>query len=168
MDRNELKHIGAWLAVPVMAVVNGALRDLAYGKLMSEKLAHSLSVVPLIFAIFVWGWLLARWAPLPSKQAGVRVGLIWLMLTLAFEFGLGALRGLPLREMLAQYDVTQGHLWPLVPLTMGLAPELSRRLVTRRERASAARRAERVGVGTVDAVGADDQRARRHVTAFSK
>lgn len=141
MNRNELKHVGAWLAVPVMAVVNGALRDLAYGKLMSEKLAHSLSVVPLIAAILLWAWLLASWAPLPSKRAGLRVGLIWLLLTLAFEFGLGALRGLELSEMLAQYDITQGHLWPLVPLTMGLAPELIRRLAMRSERASAARRA---------------------------
>jgi hypothetical protein len=146
MERNELKQVGAWLAVPVMAVVNGALRDLAYGKLMSETLAHSLSVVPLLGAILAWAWLLASWAPLPSKQAGLRVGLIWLLLTLAFEFGLGALRGLPLREMLAQYDITQGHLWPLVPLTMGLAPELTRRLVTRRERALAARRAPRIGL----------------------
>jgi hypothetical protein len=141
MNRQELKHVGAWLAVPLMAVVNGALRDLVYGKLMTETLAHSLSVVPLIGAILAWAWLLAGWVPLPSKRAGLRVGLIWLLLTLAFEFGLGALRGLELSELLAQYDIMQGQLWPLVPLTMGLAPELTRRLAMRSMRASAARRA---------------------------
>ena len=146
MDRNELKHVGAWLAVPVMAVLNGAVRDLAYGKLMSETLAHSLSVVPLIGAILLWARSLASWAPLPGKRAGLRVGLIWLLLTLAFEFGLGALRGLQLAEMLVQYDITQGHLWPLVPLTMGLSPELARRLARRREHASDARRAQTTGL----------------------
>jgi hypothetical protein len=61
-------------------------------------------------------------------------------LTLLFEFGLGALRGLDLRVMLTQYDVTKGHLWPLVPLTMGLAPELVRRAAARRVRRRAALR----------------------------
>jgi hypothetical protein len=53
---------------------------------------------------------------------------------LSFEFGLGALRGLELRVMLAQYDITQGHLWPLVPLTMGLSPEVLRRILLRKAR----------------------------------
>ncbi len=47
MHGNEIKHICAWLPIPVVAVVNGSLRDLVYGKLMNETLAHSLSVVPL-------------------------------------------------------------------------------------------------------------------------
>ena len=125
MDRNELKHIGAWLAVPLMAVGNGALRDLVYGRKMSDTLAHSLSVLPLLPVILAWAWLLARRSPLAGHPAGLRVGLIWLLLTLMFEFGLGALRGLELRAMLEQYDITQGHLWPLVPITMGVSPELA-------------------------------------------
>ena len=131
MDRNEIKHVCAWLPIPVMAVVNGAFRDLVYGKRMSETLAHSLSVLPLILAILAWAGALAKWAPLADDRAGQRVGLIWLLLTLSFEFGLGALRGLELRVMLAQYDITRGQLWPFVPLTMGLAPELARRFAGR-------------------------------------
>lgn len=126
MDRNELKHLGAWLPIPLMAVINGALRDLIYAKLMSQTAAHSLSVLPLMVAIVIWARLLARWAPLADRRAGLRVGLVWLLLTLLFEFGLGALRGLELSAMLAQYDITRGHLWPLIPLTMGAAPELVR------------------------------------------
>lgn len=141
MDRNEIKHVCAWLPIPVMAVVNGALRDLTYAKLTSETLAHSLSVFPLIVAIVAWARLLAGWSPLANGRAGLRVGLIWLLLTLLFEFGLGALRGLDLRVMLTQYDVTRGHLWPLVPLTMGLSPELVRRVATGRARRPAGLRA---------------------------
>jgi hypothetical protein len=127
MDQSELKHLGAWLPIPLMAVVNGGLRDLVYARLMSQTLSHSLSVLPLIAAILVWSRLLARWWPLADRRAGLRVGLVWLLLTLLFEFGLGALRGLDLSAMLEQYDITRGHLWPLVPLTMGVSPELIRR-----------------------------------------
>jgi hypothetical protein len=127
MDRNELKHLGAWLPIPLMAVVNGALRDLVYAKSMNQTLAHSLSVLPLIAAILIWARFLASWAPLGDRRAGLRVGLVWLLLTLSFEFGLGALRGLELSAMLEQYDITRGHWWPLVPLTMGVSPELVRR-----------------------------------------
>jgi hypothetical protein len=130
MGRNELKHLGAWLPIPLMAVVNGALRDLSYAKLMSQTLAHSLSVLPLTVAILIWVRLLAGWAPLADRRAGLRVGLVWLLLTLLFEFGLGSLRGLELSAMLAQYDITRGHLWPLIPLTMGVSPELVRRWTT--------------------------------------
>lgn len=65
------------------------------------------------------GVLLAKWAPLADHRAGYRVGLIGPLLTLRFESGLGALRGLELRVMLTQYDLTRGHLWPFVPLSMG-------------------------------------------------
>lgn len=131
MDRSELKHLGAWLPIPLMAVVNGGLRDLVYAKLMSQTLAHSLSVFPLIAAILIWSRLLARWWPLAGRRAGLRVGLVWLLLTLLFEFGLGAARGVELSALFEQYDITRGHLWPLVPLTMGVSPELVRRWTTR-------------------------------------
>jgi hypothetical protein len=131
MNRSEAKHLWAWLPIPAMAVVNGGVRDLVYAKFMSETLAHSISVLPLMAAIAAWAWFLAgRW-PLADQRAGLRIGLIWFVLTLTFELGLGALRGVELTEMLAQYDVTRGHLWPLVPLTMGLSPELARRFAAR-------------------------------------
>jgi hypothetical protein len=131
MDRNELKHLGAWLPIPLMAVINGGLRDLAYAKWMSQTLAHSLSVLPLIAAILLWSRFLARRWPLADLRAGLRVGLVWLLLTLLFEFGLGALRGVDLSVMLEQYDITRGHWWPLVPLSMGVFPELIRRWTVR-------------------------------------
>jgi hypothetical protein len=131
MDRNELKHVGAWLPIPLMAVVNGGLRDLVYARLMSQTLAHSLSVLPLIATILIWSRFLARRWPLAERGAGLRVGLVWLLLTLLFEFGLGALRGLDLGALLEQYDITRGHLWPLVPLTMSVSPELVRRWTAR-------------------------------------
>jgi hypothetical protein len=123
---NVRRHILAWPLVLMMAIANGTLRDLGYGRLLSRTVAHSLSVLPLVAGIVALSlWLARRW-PLPDTRAATRVGLVWLFATLTFEFGLGAATGHPLHELVAQYDVLRGNLWPLVPLTMAVAPALVR------------------------------------------
>jgi uncharacterized membrane-anchored protein len=125
--RSWLRHVAAWLLVMVMAIVNGTIRDFTYARLVGERLAHSLSVIPLLVGIFALAiWLARRW-PLPSPAATAGVGAIWLALTLGFEFGLGTAAGRPMSELLAQYDLLHGNLWPLVPLAMVLAPAIARR-----------------------------------------
>lgn len=131
---NVTTHVVGWLLLPAVAAVNGGLRDATYGRRMGRTAAHSLAVVPLLTAILGWAVVLQRRRPLAGRGPGVTVGLVWLLLTLAFEFGLGAARGVPRREMLAEYDVRRGHLWPLVPLTTACAPELARRWAGRSRR----------------------------------
>lgn len=120
--RNETKHALAWTLLPFAAVANGVLRDTTYGKGMGETASHSLAVAPLAAVVGLWAGLLARWWPLPSRRAAVRVGLLWLVLTLAFETGLGRVRGMSARDQLAEYDVRRGKLWPLSLVAVALAP----------------------------------------------
>ena len=117
-----------WLALPVLAVLNGLIRDTTYGRSMSYELSHAISVFPLIIAILAWSAVLASRWPLPGAVKALRVGLAWLALTLAFEFGLGALQGLSMEVMLAEYDISSGKLWPLIPLATLVAPALVRRI----------------------------------------
>ena len=119
------RHILAWLALPVFAVLNGLVRDTTYGPSLGYDLSHSVSVAPLLAAIVAWAvWISRRW-PLPDSATALRVGVTWLALTLVFEFGLGALQGLSTEEMLAEYDITRGRLWPLIPLATLLSPLLT-------------------------------------------
>jgi hypothetical protein len=126
--RHERRHLAAWTVVLIMAVVNGIIRDFTYGRWLGWALAHSLSVAPLVVGILALSfWLAGRW-PLADRAATWRIGAIWLVATLLFEFGLGAAAGHPWSELLAQYDVRRGSLWPLVPLTMALAPWIAQHL----------------------------------------
>lgn len=51
------------------------------------------------------------------------VGILWLVLTLAFEFLAGHyLFGDSWAKLLAEYNVLQGRLWVTVPLTTLFAP----------------------------------------------
>lgn len=123
--RNETKQVLAWTALPFAAVANGVLRDTTYGKSMGKTAGHSLAVAPLAAVVGLWAGLLARRWPLPSRSAAVRVGIFWLVLTLAFETALGRARGVSARDQLAEYDVRRGRLWPLALVTVALAPLVS-------------------------------------------
>jgi hypothetical protein len=124
---NQTRQILAWAALPVAAVANGALRDLTYGRRMSETASHSLAVAPLAAVVSVWAGLLARRWPLRSRRAALGVGAAWLGLTLLFEFGLGRARGVSTEQMLADYDMRRGRLWPLALVAVAAAPLLAYR-----------------------------------------
>ena len=120
--KNETKQVLSWTVLPFAAVANGVLRDKTYGKSMGETASHSLAVAPLAAVVGFWAGLVARRWPLPSRRSAIRVGILWLALTLAFETGLGKARGVSVREQLAEYDVRRGRLWPLALAVIGLAP----------------------------------------------
>lgn len=115
-------HLLAWLVLPPIAVLNGTLRDFTYGRAMPAVVSHSLSVVPLVAAIFAVAFFVARRRPLGDRRAAIATGLTWFVLTVVFETGLGLARGVPVATLVADYDFTRGHLWALVPLTTLLAP----------------------------------------------
>jgi len=52
------------------------------------------------------------------------VGVGWTVLTVGFEFLVGAAEGTPVSVTLGQYDVFAGQVWILVPLTLLVAPYL--------------------------------------------
>jgi hypothetical protein len=122
----------AWLAGPLIGIANGTLREVAYKDRVGELTAHQLSTgsaIALFAGYYEW---LARRRPLSSTREALEVGAAWLALTVAFEFGFG--RGVAhtsWEELLADYDLRKGRLWPLVLAWIALGPAVVR---ARRER----------------------------------
>jgi hypothetical protein len=117
----------AWLAGPLIGIANGTLREVAYKDRVGELTAHQLSTGGAI-ALFAgyFEWLARRW-PLSSTREALEVGAAWLALTVAFEFGFG--RGVAHTswdELLADYDLRKGRLWPLVLAWIALGPAIVR------------------------------------------
>ena len=115
----------AWLPIPVIGILNGGLRVAVYQNTLGDSAAHQLSCLTgiLLFACYIW--LIARRWPFDSGRQALTVGLVWMALTIAFEFGMGLfVLGQPLSVLLADYNVLAGHFWPLVLLTIGFAPYL--------------------------------------------
>lgn len=74
-----------------------------------------------ILAFYVWV-LHRRW-PIDTAQTALAVGVIWAMLTLAFEFGFGHwVAGQSWAELLEAYNLADGRVWVLVPIWTMIAP----------------------------------------------
>ena len=99
---------------------------------LSDGDANRFSTVVLAILILGYAAVLQRARPLSRPAVAWRIGALWLALTIAFEFGFGLLTGTPLEELLADYDVTEGRFWVLIPITTFVAPALTRALFARR------------------------------------
>lgn len=135
LARTWAAWVAGWVGLSAVAVVNGTVRDLGYADRLGDLAAHQASTQLLIGALLGYTWLLHRWRPLPDTRTAVGVGAAWALLTLAFEFGVGHfLLNRPWAVLLADYDLTAGRIWVLVPIATAVAPALVRVLQTRRQR----------------------------------
>ena len=125
--------IAAWLGGPVIGIANGTLRERAYKDRVGELAAHQLSTATAIGLFAGYFEALERRRPLPSTRAALQVGAVWLALTIAFEFGFGhCVARTSWRELLADYDLRRGRVWPLALVWITVGPAVIR---ARRERA---------------------------------
>ena len=112
-----------------IAMVNGAVRQLGYGKLLNELPAHQLSCLTGIALFFIYTWCLSLYWPLESSRQALTIGLIWLILTIAFEFlfmHYGA--KVPWAKLLQDYNILKGRVWVLVLFAVLMAPYLVSRI----------------------------------------
>ena len=117
------RYILMWIPMFFIAIVNGAARDLWYGKRFADAFAHQLSTLTalLLFSLYIWAVL--RVFPPQSSRHAVAIGLLWLGLTIAFEFLFGHyVAGLPWSRLWSDYNVLAGRLWMLIPLWLAVAP----------------------------------------------
>ena len=124
-----LKAVLSWLPMVPIAILNGIIREKGYGKQVGELAAHQISTLSgaILFGIYIWG--LGRFWPLESEARALGVGLIWLVLTVTFEFGFGRLvAGKSWSRLLQDYNPRSGRVWSLLLLWVAVAPWLFRRL----------------------------------------
>lgn len=110
--------------VPI-AIANGAVREIGYGRHLAELQAHQVSTLSALVLLGLYmGWIMRRWPPSSATQAA-GIGALWLGLTLAFEFLFGHyVAGHTWSRLLQDYDLLAGRLWPLVLLWVATAPHL--------------------------------------------
>ena len=117
------RYVLAWFPMLVIAVVNGALRQATFARVMPELRAHQLSTLigSVLMGIFIW-FVVRTWPPISSREA-LLIGLVWLVLTVAFEFFMGlALAHRPLSDVLHDYDLRAGRVWVLFLVWLTFAP----------------------------------------------
>jgi hypothetical protein len=122
----------AWLGGSVLGVANGVLREAGYRRWVGERAANDISVATLIGLLAGYFVLLERRWPIPTRRAAAEIGATWLVLTVLFEFGFGHWGDhKSWDELLDNYNVAHGNLWPLVLVWIAGGPALTRAAATR-------------------------------------
>jgi hypothetical protein len=117
----------AWLGASVLGVVNGTIREAAYKDRVGESAANQISVATLVALLGLYFWVLQRRWPLATTKGALEIGGAWVVLTVLFEFGFGHyVAGDSWSELLESYDVTEGELWVLILLWIGVGPATAR------------------------------------------
>jgi len=119
------KYVLAWFPMVAIAIANGVLREFWYGQHLSELAAHQLSTLTAVILFGVYIWFVVRfWQP-TSKAQAIIVGLLWLVMTIAFEFLFGHfVAGHTWERLLHDYNLLTGRVWPLVLIWVAVTPYL--------------------------------------------
>ena len=124
-----LRALAVWALLLVLAVLNGGLRDTWLSPRLGDTAGRALSSVLLSLLILLAAWLTIRWIGPRTEGQALGLGGLWLLLTLAFEFGAGRYafrKSWP--ELFADYDLSRGRIWILVLVVTVLAPAVTARL----------------------------------------
>jgi hypothetical protein len=117
------KTIIGWIPLMVIGILNGMLRQYGYGKYTGDLTAHQISTLTgiILMGLYVW-WLTAVWKIGSSGQA-LAIGLIWLGMTVVFEFLFGHyVIGHPWKKLFYDYNILKGRVWVLVLIWITVAP----------------------------------------------
>ncbi|MES2627056.1 MAG: hypothetical protein V4628_17345 [Pseudomonadota bacterium] len=124
-----VKALAVWFGILMLAVVNGALREVVLIPALGKPTGFILSGVLLSGLILVVTYFALPWferAPLASYAA---IGLGWLCLTLVFEFAFGRLvQGKSWSVLLDAYTFKDGNIWSIVLFVTTIAPYIAARI----------------------------------------
>ena len=112
-----------WLLLLVGAVANGGLRQGVYATSTSELAAHQISCFTgaTLFAILIWA-VTRRW-PFRSRKQALQIGVLWLMMTVAWEVLFGHyVFGWPWQRLFHDYEFWAGRLWVFVLASLVALP----------------------------------------------
>lgn len=123
-----VKSLPVWLSFGVVAVALGGLREKLLVPRLGELRAHQIGTLLACLVIAAIIVVAVRWLRPTAAQAWA-IGVLWVVLTVLFELGVFHYAvGVPWERLLADYDLAQGRLWPLVLLTELVGPYLALRL----------------------------------------
>ena len=123
-----------WLVLMAAESLHGTLRQLLLAPLLSDWRARQLSVLTGSLIILGITYLFVRWLRAETVKELLGIGLLWVVLTLAFELALGRLIfGFTWERLLADYDLRAGGLMLIGMGFLFLAPFMAFKLRDRQK-----------------------------------
>ena len=118
-----LRAVFVWFGLLVLASLNGGFREAVLVPRMGRGLGQAVSTVMLSTLILAAGWVSVPWVGPRTLQDAWTIGLLWVTLTLGFEFLAGHfVFGKPWPELLADYNLLAGRIWLMVLIVTLMTP----------------------------------------------
>ncbi len=122
---NWTRALAVWILIVVAESIHGVIRQLFIAPLLGDLPARQLGVVIGSVIIFAIAWACIRWIGATSFKQQLRVGLLWVVLIVIFEFSLGVALGYSTQRMLSDYNISQGGFMGLGLVIMLFSPALA-------------------------------------------
>jgi hypothetical protein len=124
-----LKSIVVWLIFILAESLNGMMRILWLIPAWGDVLAHQISFVIGTLLILAIAILFVPWLQIRRLFPLLTVGILWALLTLAFEIALGyMIFGYSWEQIMADYNLRQGGLMPFGLAWLALSPAIAARI----------------------------------------
>ncbi len=128
-----LPALGVRFVFLVIAFGVGAVREGLLRPRIGEPKAHVIGtlIAVALMMLLIYAFV-GQLHEIPSISDLILIGVIWLIITVAFEFGFfHYVMGKPWETLLADYNVLRGRIWVLVPATVQLGQIIVGTLVSR-------------------------------------
>ena len=123
------KYFFAWFGIVVLGLINATVRQVVYARYVGDLAAHQISTLTFAVLVGLYAWALSGFLKLSSAGEAIGVGLMWMVLTIVFEFALGRyVVGDPWGKLVHDYNLLEGRVWGLFILWVRLAPYVSYRV----------------------------------------
>jgi hypothetical protein len=128
-----LSASGVWFVFLVIAFGVGAVREGLLRPRIGEPKAHVIGTLIAVTLMMLVIYAFIRQIHESCSMTDlILIGVIWLIITVAFEFGFfHYVMGKPWETLLADYNVLRGRIWVLVLATVLLGPIIIGTLVSR-------------------------------------
>lgn len=119
------KYLLGWVPLIFIAIGNGVFRENFLANHLNELRAHQASTASLVVLFAIYMWVIFRiWKPVSAQQS-ISIGVVWLILTVAFEFLFGRyVAGHSWTSLLQDYNIFAGRLWVVILVWVVVAPYL--------------------------------------------
>jgi hypothetical protein len=124
-----LRSLVVWLIFILAESLNGTIRILWLIPALGDVRAHQISFMTGSFLILAIAILFVPWLRIKRIFPLLGVGLLWALLTFAFEIALGRMVfGYSWEQIMADYNLRQGGLMPFGLAWLALAPPIAARI----------------------------------------
>jgi len=121
-----LKAIIVWLAMLVLAMLNGIVRDMLLAPVFGITIAQPASGIILSILIFAVSYYSLAFIGASRVREYLGVGLFWVCLTLVFEYLFAHyVLGMSWRQVNQIFNIQQGNLFSLALLVSATGPLLA-------------------------------------------